>query len=976
MKCKSCNEEYDNELFPYCPYCFATNDEDTSQVLDSEDCNDVECQISEIDSTITENEVLEPVVNEALEPIVEVDECKQDINRGISADNSIDAVKIHFLVGLSNRCSMFLERNNIITVGELKEFLSDNDINSLPFGLKDKDRLFELMECDDITSRVISSNIDEATTTYDDCVICATLRLGGQCKSFLESKGIETFKDLKEFLRYNELDNLPIGLKDKRNFYSYLFSKQEDEESEGDIDKAFKIINEELLEVDTIVLSSFGVATKVIYSLAKNGLVRLKHLQNVPVTFFMKVIGKYNTNNLLALEKLLKKSLKDVLEVELQILSEKSSFDFVLMRAQGFTLQDVGEAKGVTRERVRQIVAKVNETLDVLMTCVIDKFVAEKGYVSLQDILDIYDNDDYDKVLVNWCKNCENLEYLDFANIFVKARKKEHLYEYKILELVKEFVGDGIDLYENMEELDAYLNSNGFHYIDTIAVTNLLKKHGYKIYGSYATPGRVSYGYLCAKVIAEKFPQGIRVYDNHDLNLLREYVKAEYGDIGLPDEDRALGTRIFNFLVLSGRGLATALENVYVEMCLLDEIRDYIDKSSDSQIYYSHLFVEFEGMIRAMSNIDNHHFLHGVLMFYYPNEYAYSRDYLIKKGTEYVSERLSDKISAYILEQKKPVHKNELKRAFTGRTDITLISAINESKDVFLWDYNYFYSTQLVHCDDNDLDFLESEIRNLLKEHRGYCSAGLLYERIKNGNQIFLEKNLMKSDDNLYQFCAKKLGEKFMFRRPHISEFGLMEELSVKNVAMHLLGNPDELSYNKYMDMAHSLKWSRVTIGMVFSNIEMDYVRISHDLYIKKDKFDIALESIRAIDDVLMGKKKYDFVSLSLFDDWGSLPNIGFDWNECLLDAVLKEYSLRFKVIELALSDRRYIKSVLVDKDSEMQGYIDVVLHLLKTLGKTEISQRDMLNLLVVNGLAYKVIPHELCVSEKIIFKDEKFLVM
>ena len=49
-------------------------------------------------------------------------------------------------------------------------------------------------------------------------------------------------------------------------------------------------------------------------------------------------------------------------------------------------------------------------------------------------------------------------------------------------------------------------------------------------------------------------------------------------------------------------------------------------------------------------------------------------------------------------------------------------------------------------------------------------------------NNVFLDRNSMKSEDNLYQFCSKKLGDKFKFRRPHISEIGLLEELSVKNL--------------------------------------------------------------------------------------------------------------------------------------------------------------------------------------------------
>lgn len=87
------------------------------------------------------------------------------------------------------------------------------------------------------------------------------------------------------------------------------------------------------------------------------------------------------------------------------------------------------------------------------------------------------------------------------------------------------------------------------------------------------------------------------------------------------------------YLVLSGRGIATAKQNVHIEMPALDEIKNYIDNSQKSRIGYAEIFSIFEEKLRMYSNIDNYNFLHGVIKLYFSDEYDFpSRDYLRKKS--------------------------------------------------------------------------------------------------------------------------------------------------------------------------------------------------------------------------------------------------------------------------------------------------------------------------------------------------------
>ena len=124
------------------------------------------------------------------------------------------------------------------------------------------------------------------------------------------------------------------------------------------------------------------------------------------------------------------------------------------------------------------------------MTAIVELFMLPKNYITVQELLDIYDNDDFDKVIIYWCKNSDKLEYLDFADVFVYAKDGKNAIENQIVALAEEFIGEGIDLYDNLEELEDLMQNNGFSYVDGSSFINLVKKYGYKVYGDYIVKGK------------------------------------------------------------------------------------------------------------------------------------------------------------------------------------------------------------------------------------------------------------------------------------------------------------------------------------------------------------------------------------------------------------------------------------------------------------------------------------------------------
>lgn len=963
MICKGCGETYDEEMFPVCPFCLTEN------------------RKTEIDS-IENDSNLYNVDNESVHQELEAsdidnDACienETDTNKNETCIKDINIVDVD---ALSMRSKNILRRNGIFKLSDLTNFLEQHelrDINGLGSSCEDEiEAALKIEIANDSNAEIFSAKIEEIYLENKYFLFV----------NYCHSKGIEYMSDLEGF-NFSDLSGVRgIGkgkIEDIISRYEQYDSGNfgnniESEKREKKIEKTiFNFINEQLEDIDIDFLTGLGIKLKVVAMLISNGYKKLGDIEGISTKTLLHIVGDRNFVKFEGIEDELKKTLFEIFD-DVLFAQSKEDFCIDIKRACGYTLQELGNEYGLTRERIRQKIAKFNSNLDSFMKHIVALFMSPKNYITVQELLDIYDNDDYDKAILYWCKNSDDLEYLEFAEVFVYAQEERNAVENQIETIAEEFIGDGINLYDNLEELEDLMQNSGFPYMDGSSFINLIQQHGYKVYGDFVVKGRQSYGYLCARVVAEKFPNGIKIYDGCDLDKLRTYAAEEYGDLGIPDSNRAFSTRLSDYLILSGRGMATAESNIHIEMSVLDEIKEYIDNAQEGEINYAEVFSVFEGKLRMLSNIDNYNFLHGVLKLYYSDEYDFSsRDYLKKRGSGYKSGKLSAKIKELIENTGVPIHKNEIKKKLPGLTDIVLINTILSDDDLTQWDYNHYFSISLININDTEKEYIKDEINKLLNQNDGYCSDRLLYDEIKRYKPDILMNNKVETVNNLFFLCQKLFSEEFDFRRPHISRQGLLEEMSVKNVALHLLGYPIKLSFSRYQEIADKLKWSPVTTGLVFSEIETDYARINDDMYIKRDAFDISEDAVNEIRQVLRRKMSKGYLSLINFDDWEDFPDVPYEWNVFLLRTIVNIRMSDLRIVEIKTKDRRYERGIVIEANSDIIDYTDLIISFLKNMGMKEVSENNMLTLLVMNNLTYKMIPKELYVSDKLKYINEKFL--
>ena len=801
---------------------------------------------------------------------------------------------------------------------------------------------------------------------------------------YCDEHGLSKMKDLESF-NFAELSKVPgIGdgkINEIKKQYERITGKiPQTGEEDNEFDTGLiEHIHDDLVDAKLNLLKVFGVKDKSITSLVINKIDKIGGLCGVSASRLEKLMTQGDYNNLVENKRCLEFSIYENILYYLNNMSAEREYRIFLLREQGYTLQDLADEYSFeSRERPRQIIKKFAERLSPFMDLLCLKLLDGKKYITASELGNIFPyKDEYCKILIRWFKENDNFEYLECADafVFLDGEKKHHKDD--LLRIASGLIGeDGVYISDIVEDIDEAVRENGYPFMDTEAFLNLLQEEGYSIYRDFVVKGKVPYGLLCAKVVEKIYPNGIRTNDHDELENLRKYVHRLFGDIGVAEDDHALSARLNDYLVLCDKGKLISESNIQVDMSLIRRIKEYIDNLPEKNVYYSQVFDVFRNELLSYGNVNNYNFLHGVLKLYYSDEYDFAdRDYLTKRDGSLIVIRQDEKLLDYIEKVRRPVNKTDIKTVIPGITDIVLLNIVDSNPELIQWGGGSFYSMSCLDISSENRDKLHEIIESIMRSYKGYCSANLLFDEACVRLDWFLSVNGINDAANLYYICMNLFDEEYEFRRPHITRKGLIEALSVKNVALHLLDNPERISFIAYQKIAADLKWAEVTKGTVFSEIEQDYLRLNDDLYIRRDAVSISEQTIEAIEATLRSKMRCGFVSLISFKDWHTLPNIGYDWNAFLLRSVVDKYIERLKVIETRATDRRYERGLIVDDGSEYVDYADIVVAVLRASGVSSINERDLLEKLIKNGLTSKVIPKELFVSDKIKYTDGIFVV-
>lgn len=593
------------------------------------------------------------------------------------------------------------------------------------------------------------------------------------------------------------------------------------------------------------------------------------------------------------------------------VISNNRLETIIRMRAQKCTLEKCGNKLGLTRERIRQLEAKTLRIFARLQSQIklIAKISAEKnGDIAITPAdIERYAGD-------------SSLELL-----YLLRNHKGGAYTYDE-QLDVFIIGDDslhgrifsfVDALPNMfpvAKVPEYLERAKDDDLPA-SMVEIAIKEAYKLTGEIYHRSRLSLASIYTTILKEYYPNGIKAYDPDEIYRFRLLVKNHYGNVKLPENNRALTARISGICVLCGKGMYKLRQKSYIPQQLAERIYDYIVTSNESIFLMNTLFSVFEEDLRQ-AGVDNKYYLQGILRELYGDDLVFTRDYVSKDGGE---TSIYSSVVEYIKQSRYPVSKKQIQEKFPGISDIVISFSIGNA-NILNFFGEYLHTSRLSITLEEEI-YLEKTLQTICADNLAHHIKEF-YEVIIAERPEILRRNAVLYPFSAYSVLEYLFRDKFQFSRPYISlpgiEFGRPAE------RLHeLLYSSEEFTFDDISDFSKDNHY--------WIQSQLDYVNSCNDKYlIINDSTVKSIESIgineeiaHTVEQVILNEV-IETVPISQLSCWDMLPPINVPWTEWLIYSVLNKWSRQLSVAPSSNQFRLSIPLVAPNGKMDTLPFADV----------------------------------------------------
>ena len=640
-----------------------------------------------------------------------------------------------------------------------------------------------------------------------------------------------------------------------------------------------------------IEISELNLKEEQMSFLIFNNVFTIKNLKRVPiedlicifcnnVDDFIQTLNKYaiTKREIIAdLEEKFNKIIKDdwnrVLEKRFELTDKKS------------TLAEIGREFNLTRERVRQIEKKATQKiLDIMIEeqKVINCFYKDinrdhSSFITSEDFIKYIDNDIVSRnLIIAFNSDNSRIKYNEQYGIIYDSKEMD------LDDIIKE-ANDGLKDIISINEINEYNK-----------VQNYIIKNDYRIYQDRVLVRKsVNISAIYTNEIEENFVEGYNIGSEDDYNRLLQIIKNKYGEIEVPSMHSIQAMIDRNDFIQIDRGTYKAKKYcVTLPEKLLNEILDFIIKNSPV-IAYSLIFEKFKLKLQKI-NVYNRFYLKGILDEKLPREFNTGRDFINTNSTE--------NISTYDIMKK-------IFKSFDGEFTIEDI----REKMPGLKAYNY---ENYAKAEENN-GLIRVEAKTYI-----YIDKLGITEGTKNELKQFIDNLFKKMDSTI--LTAKKIYanlnilNKELFNKLHITaKFGDFELFSIVQYLFkddYFYSRPiislqedfttsSYLLIKEYVSRFEKFNYTdikkyiyKMNIGGLYSymsfmeDLSDEYVQISKDGMIKKDKFYISEENLLKIKELVDLILKNNNLKTEEFNGYFMLPKLDRPWNKYMLVGIIRSY--------------------------------------------------------------------------------------
>lgn len=417
----------------------------------------------------------------------------------------------------------------------------------------------------------------------------------------------------------------------------------------------------------------------------------------------------------------------------------------------------------------------------------------------------------------------------------------------------------------------------------------------------------------CGTILSEEFDEGYRIGDYiHRTRFLSEYEKRYGEEISenLDDLLKNVGQIREGRVFYSDKTKNTLLSDIY------ENIRNAFNNGATA-VYYECLFDEYSEQLAAEMSIYSADTLRTAIQSNadFLKEYRAMKSYITKYGVKVDS---NEEIRKVLQSYHVPVTFEEIQARVKHIPLYKIKQALVQIPDAaYIDEGTYFYASNFYISSEEKMALIHA-MRSTISA-KGFLVAKELRDIFRNVCPSSAIDSEQYKDHSIRNILKVLLKDEFEFSSSTITEKG--KPLDYGQIFQNYAAERERVSLNELLELKKELGLPVIYWDSVFSVM----MRISATEMVRKGTVEF---DVTAVDRVLEEMYPDEYTPLKDVTLFLNLPPTSVRWNGFLLESFLREYSEKFRLVQLSIAQGDYF-GVMLKRFSALKNYADVAADML-----------------------------------------------
>lgn len=417
----------------------------------------------------------------------------------------------------------------------------------------------------------------------------------------------------------------------------------------------------------------------------------------------------------------------------------------------------------------------------------------------------------------------------------------------------------------------------------------------------------------CGTILSEEFDEGYRIGDYiHRMRFLSEY-EERYGEEineNLDDLLKSVGQIREGRVFYSDKTENTLLSDIY------ENVRNAFNNGATA-VYYECLYDEYSEQLATEMNIYSADTLRTAIQSNadFLKEYHTMKSYITKYGVEADSNK---EIRKVLQSYHVPVTFEEIQARVKHIPLYKIKQALVQIPEAaYIDEGTYFYAPNFYISSEEKMAL--SHAMHSTLSTKGFLVAKDLRDIFRNACPSSAMDSEQYKDLSIRNILKVLLKDEFEFSSSTITEKG--KTLDYGRIFQNYAAERERVSLNELLELKKELGLPVIYWDSIFGEM----IRISATEMVRKGtvKFDVT-----AVDCVLEEMYPDEYTPLKDVTLFLNLPPASVRWNGFLLESFLREYSEKFRLVQLSIAQDDYF-GVMLKSTSALESYADVAADML-----------------------------------------------